>query len=322
LRVQIHASGCWDPGKEVDGSDAEPCPGWQTSSAHRRKLKLRRIRVAAYCRVSTKYEEQLNSLNMQIESYTKYIKSNLNWKLAGIFVDKMSARTIRKRKQFQRMMNLCRANKIDLILTKSIKRFGRNTLDLLETFRELKRLHIEVFFELENMYVSDPKAELMFTIYASMTQEESENLSQDIKWGIHHVFRTGTSKLIGRPCYGYKQSSDQNGDCTLVIYEKEATVVRQIFKWRLMGYSLRQISKLLYIKGIPSPTGRLKWGPEALNQLLHNEKYTGNVMLQKTYVPDMLKVRQVKNNGQADMYYIENTHEAIIEASNVQTKIR
>jgi site-specific DNA recombinase len=183
---------------------------------------------------------------MQIEAYTKYINSNLNWKLVGIFVDKMSARTIHKRKQFQSMMRLCRAKKIDLIITKSIKRFGRNTLDLLEAFRELKRLNIEVFFELENIYLSDPKAELMFTIYASMAQAESENLSQDIKWGIHHAFRTGTSKLISRPCYGYRQSIDQNGNISLIIYEQEAVIVRDIFKWKAEGYSLREISKTLY----------------------------------------------------------------------------
>jgi DNA invertase Pin-like site-specific DNA recombinase len=272
--------------------------------------------------VSTKYEEQLNSLNMQVKYYTKYIKDNLNWQLAGIFVDKMSARTIRKRKQFQRMMSLCRVGKIDLILTKSIKRFGRNTVDLLETFRELKRLQIEVFFELEHIYISDPKAELIFTIYASMAQAESENLSQDIKWGIRHAFRTGTSKLIARPCYGYRQGSDQNGNNILAIYEPEATVVRQIFKWKDEGYSLRQISQYLKQQNIPSPTDRPTWGTETLNKLLHNEKYTGNVMLQKTFVPDMLKAKQVKNDRQVDMYYIENTHEAIVESVNNPIDIR
>ena len=262
---------------------------------------------------------------MQIEFYTKYIKSNLNWKLAGIFSDKMSARTIHKRKQFQTMMSLCRAKKIDLIITKSVKRFGRNTLELIEAFRELKRFNIEVFFELEHIYLSDPKAELMFTIYSSLAQAESENLSQDIKWGIHHAFRTGTSKLISRPCYGYRQSKSisQNGNDTntLVIYEAEAKVVRQIFQWRLAGYSLRAISKRLHEQGIPSPTGKPEWKPETLSKLLHNEKYTGNVMLQKTYVPDMLKTKQVKNNGQIDMYHIENTHEAIIEASDSLVRI-
>jgi site-specific DNA recombinase len=230
---------------------------------------------------------------MQVKYYTKYIKSNLNWKLAGIFVDKMSARTIHKRIQFQRMISLCRAKKIDLIITKSLKRFGRNTVDLLETFRELKRLQIEVFFELENIYLSDTKAELMFTIYSSLAQAESENLSHDIKWGIHHAFKTGTSKLISRPCYGYRQ--DHEG--RLVIYEEEAIIVRQIFQWRLAGYSLRAISKMLHEQGIPYPTGKPEWKADTLSKLLHNEKYTGNVMLQKTYVPDMLKTTQVKNNG-------------------------
>ena len=177
---------------------------------------------------------------MQVKYYRKYIKSNINWQLVGIFADQMSARTISRRKQFQRMMKLCRKHRIDLIITKSIKRFGRNTVDLLKTFRELRSLQIEVFFELEHMYISDPKAELMFTIYASMAQQESNNLSQDIKWGIHQAFRTGSSKLIARPCYGYRQKTIQNEDDTvttrLVINKQEAAIVRQIFKWKEQVY--------------------------------------------------------------------------------------
>ena len=232
----------------------------------------------------------------------------------------MSARTINRRKQFQRMIKLCRKHRIDLIITKSIKRFGRNTVDLLKTFRELRSLQVEVFFELERMYISDPKAELMFTIYASMAQQESNNLSQDIRWGIHQAFRTGSSKLIARPCYGYKQKTIQHEDNTvitkLVVCEKEAIIVRQIFKWKAEGLSLRRISKILYENNIPSPTGKPTWGMETLNKLLHNEKYTGNVMLQKTYVPDMLMAKQVKNNGCITAYYIENTHERIIKNKN------
>jgi DNA invertase Pin-like site-specific DNA recombinase len=257
---------------------------------------------------------------MQVKYYRKYIKRHINWQLVGIYVDQMSARTIHKRKQFQRMMKLCRENKIDLIITKSIKRFGRNTVDLLKTFRELRSLQVEVFFELENMYISDPKTELIFTIYASMAQQESENLSQDIKWGIHHAFRTGTSKLLVRPCYGYRQKTIQNKDNTiitkLVIYEQEAVIVRQIFKWKDEGLSLRQISKLLHGKNIPSPTGKPTWTAETINKLLHNEKYTGNVMLQKTYVPDMLKAKQVKNDKYVTAYYMKNMHEGIIKAED------
>ena len=144
-----------------------------------------------------------------------------------------------------------------------------------------------------------------------MAQSESENLSEDIKWGIHHAFSTGTSKLIARPCYGYRQN--EIGE--LVICEPEAIIVRQIFDWCSSGCSLRKISKLLYEKQIPTPTGKLTWSPESLNKLLHNEKYTGNVLLQKTIVPDMLKAKQVKNTGQEKMYYIKNTHEAIINIS-------
>jgi hypothetical protein len=166
----------------------------------------------------------------------------------------------------------------------------------------------------------------MFTIYASMAQQESENLSQDIKWGIHHAFKTGTSKLIARPCYGYRQSIKQNENGeennTLVIYEPEAVIVRQIFKWNGEGCSLRQISKLLKEQSISTPTDKPTWGTETLNKLLHNEKYTGNVLLQKTYVPDMLEAKQVKNDKKVDAYYIENTHEAIVKSANNPINIR
>ena len=250
-----------------------------------------------------------NSLSNQKQYYRHYIAHHTNWQLVGIFSDSISARTIQKRRQFQRMMSLCRSGKIDLILAKSIKRFGRNTLDLLQTFQELNGLGVEVYFEVERMHIGNPKDLLMLTIFAGLAQNESENLSADIKWGIRHAFRSGTSGFITRPCYGYRK--DKCGE--LVIHEAEAKIVKKIFRWRHEGCSLRKISELLFSQGILSPSGKAKWGSETINKLLHNEKYTGNVILQKTYVPDFLNGKQRRNDGRVDKYYIENTHESIVE---------
>ena len=230
-------------------------------------LELRKLRVAAYCRVSSKSDEQLSSLEHQTMYYHKYISQYPNWQLAEIFTDRMSARTMYKRQQFQQLLAQCRAGKIDLILTKSVNRFGRNTLELLQVFQELKTLNIEVYFELERIQLSDPKSMLLLTIYSSLAQSESENQSTNIKWGIRHAFRSGTSRLIIRPCYGYRQNESDN----LVICEEEAPIVRQIFQWRQRGHSLRQISRFLQERNILSPTGKIKWGPETLNKLLQNE---------------------------------------------------
>ncbi len=271
-------------------------------------LPLRPLRVAAYCRVSSKRNEQLSSLENQAAYYMGIITSNHNWMLIGIFADKRTARTIRQRAQFQELLRLCRERQIDLILTKSIKRFSRNTLEFLETCYELKSLGVEVYFELENLYLSNPTSMLLLTIFASLAQAESENLSADIRWGIRHGFEDGSSGFIDKPCYGYRKS--KNG--SLSIYEPEAEVVRQVYRWRINGYSLRKIANLLQERSIVAPKGGKCWGAETLNKLLHNEKYTGNVMLQKTYVPDTLTGKQRYNNGQMAKYYVENTHPEII----------
>lgn len=206
------------------------------------------------------------------------------------------------------MLRLCRSGKIDLILTKSVKRFSRNTLEFLEVCQELKTLGVEVYFELENLYLSNPSSMLLLTIFSSLAQAESENLSHDIRWGIRHGFETGTSGLITRPCYGYRKT--KSGE--LAVYEPEAKVVRQIFHWKSKGCSLRKISERLFQHDILAPRGGKRWGAETLNKLLHNEKYLGNVMLQKTYVSSPLEGRQKRNDGQMAKYYITGTHKGIM----------
>ncbi len=271
-------------------------------------LSLRHLKVAAYCRVSSKHDAQLSSLENQAAYYMGLITSNHNWELVGIFVDRSTARTMRQRTEFQEMLRLCRDRQIDLILTKSIKRFGRNTLEFLEVCYELKSLGVEVYFELENLYLSNPASMLLLTIFAGLAQAESENLSADIRWGIRRGFEDGSSGFINRPCYGYRKSKDN----TLTIYGPEAKIVRQIYQWRIYGYSLRKTAELLQERNVAAPKGGTRWGIETLNKLLHNEKYTGSVMLQKTYVPDVLTGKQKLNNGQMTKFYIENTHQGII----------
>lgn len=258
--------------------------------------------------MSSKHDAQLSSLENQAAYYMGLITSNPNWELVDIFADRSTARVMRQRTKFQEMLRLCRNHQIDLILTKSIKRFSRNTLEFLEICYELKSLGVEVYFELENLYLSNPSSMLLLTIFAGLAQAESENLSSDIRWGIHRGFEDGSSGFISRPCYGYRKSKDG----ILTIYEPEAKIVRQIYQWRVYGYSLRKIAELLQERNVAAPKGGTRWGTETLNKLLHNEKYTGSVILQKTYVSDVLTGKQKRNNGQMTKFYIENTHQSII----------
>ena len=267
------------------------------------------LRVAAYCRVSTKYEEQDTSYQFQQEFYRKYITSHPNWFFVGIYADQASGRCNKKMLEFQRLMEDCRGRRIDLIFVKSISRMGRNTLEFLQSLNEIKELGVDVFFEVENLHLRDRNAMLMLTLYAGLAQDESENMSMNIAWGIRQRFADGTSKFLTRPCYGYYKDKQGN----LVIDEAKAKVVRDIFDWHNRGYSLRDISKRLYQAGIVSPSGKEHWGPETLRKILNNEKYYGNVLLQKTFVADFFRGKQSPNQGQLSRYFIEDCHEAIIK---------
>ncbi|MDW7658151.1 MAG: recombinase family protein [Bacillota bacterium] len=276
---------------------------------HLSSLQQRYLRVAAYCRVSTKHDEQLSSLAAQEAYYENYIRNHTNWELAGIYVDQGTGRNILKRNQFQQMLTDCRQGKIDLILTKSITRFGRNTLDVLNCFRELKHLGVDVHFEIEKHYLSNPRSELLMTVLTAISQEESRQKSQNIRWGIQRSFENEDTKYKHRKCFGY--CHDQNG--SLVVNAAQAEIVRLIYDLRLEGWSLRQIANELAIRGIRSPRGSQRWGPETLNKILNNEKYTGNVLIQKTVVEDFLNGKQRRNRGQENQYLIADSHPAIIE---------
>ena len=269
----------------------------------------RKLRVAAYCRVSSDKEEQRSSLDSQIQYYQEQITACENWVFAGIFSDRGSGLKDEERTALQAMMEKCRQGKIDLILTKSISRFGRNTLNTLITTRELKALGVDVWFEKEHIHLLSEDSEMMLTAYAMFAQAESESMSRNIRAGIRYGFKSGNSGYAHFVCYGYEL--DGNGN--LVINEAQAVIVKEIFVRRAAGQSLAKISEWLYEAGVKSPTGKDRWSRETLNKLLHNEKYTGDVLLQKTYISNLLDGVQIKNTGEKARYLYRNHHSAIID---------
>ena len=268
----------------------------------------RPMRVAAYCRVSTQQEIQHHSLELQQQYFGKYINGTLNWTFVGIYAEQSSGRHHCKMKEFQRMMEDCKAGKIDYILVKSISRLGRNTLQFLQACNELNKLGIDVYFEVEKLHINDPQAVRMLTLYASLYQNESETKSFAIRWGFRVRFNNGSAAFYNRPCYGYRKGKDGN----LEIVPEEAAVVCAIFEWRDQGASLREICRKLSEADIPAPRGGSVWHVEAIRRILNNEKYYGDVCLQKTYIADYFTGKQVSNNGEYERFIIKNHHKAII----------
>ena len=257
-----------------------------------------KLRVAAYCRVSTDSEEQATSYETQVEHYISYIKKNPEWEFAGIFSDDgISGTYTKKREGFNKMIDECMDGKIDMIITKSISRFARNTLDCLKFIRQLKEKNIPVFFEKENINTMDAKGEVLLTIMASLAQQESQSLSQNVRLSINHNRFLGFTK-------------DEDGH--LIVKPDEAEVVKRIYREYLEGASLQQIAKGLETDGILTGAGKKKWRLETLHKILRNEKYIGDALLQKTYTVDFLNKKRVQNKGIVPQYYVENSHEAII----------
>lgn len=267
-----------------------------------------RKKVAAYCRVSTEQEMQHHSLEVQAAYFDKFIGTHPNWTFAGIYSDEASSRDNRKMLSFQRMLFECQQGNIDLILVKSISRLGRNTVQFLQACDELNRLNVDVYFEVEKLHINDSKAVRMLTIYASLYQNESESKSYAIRWGNQTRFRNGQSKLYDRPCYGYRRDTDGH----LEINEEEAENVRMIHRWRRLGLSLKEISDYLFLAGIKSPKGRDRWSLETIRRILSNEKYNGDVCLQKTYVADYFSGKRAVNRGELEQFLWESHHESIL----------
>ena len=280
---------------------------------HPKYLIKRYTKVAAYCRVSTEQEMQYHSLEAQRKHFEKYISERTWWVFVGIYADQASGRHNIKMKEFQRMMDDCRAGKIDLILVKSISRLGRNTVQFLQACNELNSLGVDVYFEVEKLYISNSKAIRLLTVYATVYQNESETKSFAIHWGHLVRFQNGNSKFYNRPCYGYTQSNDG----TLEIVHEEAAVVTLIYEWHAEGASLRTISSRLMKMGIKAPRGGNVWGIETIRKILNNEKYCGDVLLQKTYIADFFTGKQVPNRGECESYLSKKHHEAIIPRKSV-----
>lgn len=268
-----------------------------------------KLKVAAYCRVSTDSDEQATSYEAQVEHYTNFIQKNDEWEFAGIFADDgISGTNTKKREEFNRMIEECMAGHIDMIITKSISRFARNTLDCLKYIRQLKEKNIPVFFEKENINTMDSKGEVLLTIMASLAQQESESLSKNVKLGLQFRYQNGEVQVNHNRFMGY--TKDESGH--LVIEPEEAEIVKRIYLEYLQGASLKQIGEGLQEDGILTAAGKARWRPETIKKILSNEKYIGDALLQKTYTVDVLTKKRVKNNGIVPQYYVENSHDPII----------
>lgn len=274
-----------------------------------RKDAKPKLRVAAYCRVSTDSDEQASSYEKQVEHYTDFIKANAEWEFAGIYADDgISGTNTKKREEFNRMIEDCMAGRIDMIITKSISRFARNTLDCLKYIRQLKEKNIPVFFEKENINTMDSKGEVLLTIMASLAQQESESLSKNVKLGLQFRYQNGEVQINHNRFLGY--TKDENGH--LIIEPEEAEIVKRIYREYFEGKSLKQIGDGLMKDGILTAAKKPTWRPEPIKKILQNEKYIGDALLQKTYTVDVLTKKRVKNNGIMPQYYVENNHEPII----------
>lgn len=277
--------------------------------------KVIKKKVAAYCRVSTDSEEQASSYDAQVEFYTNYINSRNDWEFAGAFADDgISGTNTKKRVEFNRMIQSCKDGKINMIITKSISRFARNTLDCLKYIRELKEYNVPVYFEKENINTMDSKGEVLLTIMASLAQQESESISKNVRMGIQYRYQKGEVRVNHSRFLGYTKDENKN----LVIDHAEAEVVKRIFKEYLEGKSLNKIAKDLMKDNILTAANKPTWRGESIRKILLNEKYMGDALLQKTCTVDVLNKKRVVNNGLAPQYYVENSHEAIISKEMFQ----
>ena len=271
---------------------------------------MRKRKAAGYARVSTDNEEQQTSYEAQVDYYTNYIKSREDWEFISVYTDEgISATSTAKRDGFNNMVAAALAGKIDLIVTKSVSRFARNTVDSLSTIRKLKENGVEVFFEKEGIWTFDGKGELLITIMSSLAQEESRSISENCTWGQRKRFSDGKVCVPYSRFLGY----DRGEEGGLVINEEEAAIVRLIYKMFLESSTPHSIAKHLTEQGIPSPGGKDKWNPSTIRSILTNEKMKGDALLQKSYTVDFLTKKKKMNEGEIPQYYVENSHEAIIE---------
>lgn len=263
-------------------------------------------KVAAYARVSSGKDEMIHSLSAQVSYYSEMIQNHPGWEYVGVYSDKAYTGTKSARPNFQRLLNDCKAGKIDMVITKGVSRFARNTLDTLTITRELKNLGIDVYFEKERIHSISPDGELMLTILASFAQEESLSVSENCKWQIRNKFKNGELANL-RFLFGYKVSKGK-----IKIDEENAAIVKWIFDQYISGAGCTEIAKMLREFGVPTIRGG-KWTADRIRNIILNEKYKGDALLQKKFVSDHLTKTIKRNKGELPMYYAENTHDPIIE---------
>lgn len=266
-------------------------------------------RVAAYCRVSTDSEEQLNSYEAQKSYYTQKIEDSPDWEMAGIYADEgISGTSMKKRTEFKKMITACKRGHIDLIITKSLSRFARNTVDCLETVRLLKANGIGVYFEKENINTLTESSEFLITLFSGFAQAESESLSKNVTWGKQKSAEAGKVDFQYKKMLGYRKGTDGQPE----IVPEEAEIIRRIYRRYLAGRSLGQIKLELEQNNVPTAQKVERWSSAVIHNILTNEKYMGDALLQKTYITDCITKKVKKNMGERPMYYVENNHPAIV----------
>ena len=282
---------------------------------NQKDIRKQRLRVAPYCRVSTSSEEQLDSYQAQIEYYTEKIAAQQEWTMVDMFADEgKTATSTKKRKDFLRMIKACEKGKVDLIITKSVSRFCRNTLDGLDYVRRLKRMGVGVFFEKENVNTLYMDNEMILTFMMSQAQAESESMSGNIRWGHRKNFKDGKVYFHYAGFLGYRRGENNLPE----IDPEEAEIVRRIFSRYLIGHSVAKIIADLEADGIKTARGHKKWNDGVIRGMLQNEKYMGDALLQKTYIADLFTRQTKKNTGELPQYYVENSHPAIIDRLTFQ----
>lgn len=271
---------------------------------------VKKRKVAGYARVSTDQDEQQNSYETQIAYYTQYIAGREDWEFVKMYSDEgISGTNTKHRLGFKEMVEDALNGKIDLILTKSVSRFARNTVDSLSTVRQLKDAGVEIYFEKENIWTFDSKGELLITIMSSLAQEESRSISENVTWSKRKLAAEGKVTFSYQTVLGFKAKADGGFE----VDQEQAKIVRYIFGQALLGVSPSSIAKTLTKQGIPTPAGKTKWSYTTIKSILQNEKYKGDALLQKSFTTDFLTKQRKNNEGELPQYYVENNHQAIID---------
>lgn len=284
-------------------------PSTVNPMTHLPKAGKRKRRVAGYARVSTDSDEQFTSYQSQVDYYTKMIEANPEWEFVRVYADEgISGTSTKNRVGFNTMIKDAMAGRIDLIVTKSVSRFARNTVDSITTIRRLKEKGVECFFEKENIYTFDSKGELLITIMSSLAQEESRSISENVTWGARKSMSDGKVSVAYSSFLGYRKGKDGR----MEIDEEQAETVRSIYRWFMKGLSYKAICEKLMGMGVKTPMNKDIWRPSTVLSILSNEKYKGDALLQKTYTTDFLTHKHKKNAGEVQQYYVEKHHEAII----------